>query len=153
MKVEDVMNRTVFTCKPQDSLRAAAQQMWERDIGCLVVVDDRNHPLAVVTDRDLLMCAYFSGTRLEDQRVARAMSKELHSVQYGQPLRAAEALMKAKQVRRLAVLDRTGSVAGILSLNDLALASGREREIKPEEIADTLASICQPRATAIRARS
>lgn len=153
MKVEEVMNHTVYTCGPDDALSAPARLMWDQDIGCVVVVDGHNVPLGVVTDRDLLMCAYTTGRRLEDLTVSQAMSKELYSVQFGQPITAAEVQMRAKQVRRLVVLDRTGRLAGILSLNDLALAAGERREVKPSEVAAVLASISQPRFANSPARS
>jgi CBS domain-containing protein len=35
--------------------------------------------------------------------------------------------MRDRQVRRLAVLDRAGQLAGILSLGDLAVAGGDDR--------------------------
>ena len=73
------------------------------------------------------------------------MSKSLHSVRLGESVQAAEAIMKANQVRRLAVISVDGRIAGILSLNDLALAAGKKKDIRPEEVVATLASICQPR--------
>lgn len=146
MKIERLMNPDVQTCRPGDSLATAAQKMWTHDIGCLVVTDDNGKPLGMVTDRDILMCAHFGGVALGTERVARAMSKEIHAVQFGQSVSEAEALMKLKQVRRLAVVDRTGKLTGIVSLNDLALAAGPGIDVRPEDVAATLASICQPRA-------
>jgi CBS domain-containing protein len=145
MKVEEVMNRTVYTCKPSDSLKAAAQQMWAHDIGCLAVTDDAGKAIGMVTDRDLLMCAHLGGKALSDEEVSCAMSKELHAVRIGEPVTAAEALMQRKQVRRIAVIGAEGRIAGILSLNDLALAAGKKKDVRPEEVVATLASICQPR--------
>ena len=82
------------------------------------------------------------------------MSKTLHSVRLGESVQTAESMMQKSQVRRLAVVNAEGRIAGILSLNDLALAAGKKRDIRPEEVVATLASICQPRpgsATATRA--
>jgi predicted transcriptional regulator len=38
MNVSQIMNRTVESCRPEDSLATAAGKMWDRDIGCLPVV-------------------------------------------------------------------------------------------------------------------
>ena len=145
MKVEEVMNATVYTCKPSDSLNAAAQLMWARDIGCLAVIDDQGKAVGMVTDRDLLMCTHLSGKHLAEEVVSTAMSKTLHSVRLGESVQTAESMMQKSQVRRLAVVNAEGRIAGILSLNDLALAAGKKRDIRPEEVVATLASICQPR--------
>jgi CBS-domain-containing membrane protein len=57
----------------------------------------------------------------------------------------AEALMQKHQLRRLPVVNDSGQLIGILSLNDLARASGQSpREVPSEEIMRTLAAISQP---------
>ncbi|MCU0694893.1 MAG: CBS domain-containing protein [Myxococcaceae bacterium] len=153
MNVEELMNAKAFTCHPQDALKVAAELMWTHDIGCVVVVDHDGKALGMVTDRDLLMCAFLNDRALGDEPVSRAMSKELHAVRVGEPMHVAEAMMKGRQVRRLAVLDQAGKVAGVLSLNDLALAAGPKKGIKPEGVAATLASICQPRSASAAAHA
>jgi len=153
VNVDEIMNRKICSCKPEDTLRQAAELMWQHDIGSLVVIGGDGKALGVVTDRDLLMCAYLNGKALEHQTVSQAMSKELHSLELGKSVRDAEALMQSKQVRRLVIVDREGRAAGIISLNDLALAAGSRRAVKPEEVVATLASICQPRPLAASARS
>lgn len=152
MKVEEVMNRNVYSCKSSDSLKSAAQSMWDHDIGCLAVIDDKGVAIGMVTDRDLLMCATLNGSPLSDLPISRAMSKEVHSVRMGEPVRTAETLMQSKQVRRLLVMGPEGRLAGIISLNDLALAAGKKRDVRPEDVVATLASICQPRPHAATAR-
>ena len=53
--------------------------------------------------------------------------------------------MREKQVRRLAVTSPTGTLVGMLSLNDLAQAAARRPgEIPSDEITQTLAAIGQP---------
>jgi CBS domain-containing protein len=153
MNVDELMNGRVFTCRAHDPLKRAADLMWAHDIGSVVVVDEAGKAIGMVTDRDLLMCAHLNDKALGDELVSRAMSKELHAVHLGEPVDVAEALMKRRQVRRLVVIDPSGQVAGVLSLNDLALAAGAKRGIKPEHVVATLASICQPRSTSAAARA
>lgn len=152
MKVEEVMNRTVYACKPHDSLKVAAQLMWAHDIGCVAVADEQGKALGMVTDRDLLMCAHLSGKPLGEEVVSSAMSKTLHAVRLGESVQAAERLMQASQVRRLVVIGAEGRIAGILSLNDLALAAGKRKDVRPEDVVATLASISQPRPGSATAR-
>lgn len=145
MKIEEVMNKKVYTCRPEDSMKSAAQLMWQEDIGCIPVIDGAGKAIGMVTDRDLLMSTYLTGKRLEDLPVSQAMAKEVYSARLGQSVESAGALMRSKQVRRLPIVDSAGKLAGIVSLNDLALAGGRARAVKPEDVTATLASICQPR--------
>jgi CBS domain-containing protein len=152
MKVEEVMNRKVHTCKPNDSLKVATQLMWAHDIGCLAVTDEAGKAIGMVTDRDLLMCAHLSGRSLDEEVVSSAMSKQLYSVRAGESVQAVETLMQSKQVRRIAVISRESRIVGILSLNDLALAAGKKKDVRPEDVAAILASICQPRPNSAAAR-
>jgi len=145
MNVEELMNRKVHTCQPENSLNVPARLMWEWDVGCIPVVDADDRPVGIITDRDICMSSYFTGKPLEQQAVSHAMAKKVHAARMGQSIRGAEELMRTKQIRRLPVVDDAGKLVGILSLNDLALAAGPKRAVQPDELTATLASICQPR--------
>jgi CBS domain-containing protein len=145
VNVEALMNPNVHTCRPADLLSVPARLMWERDIGAVPVVDASGVPVGMVTDRDICMSAYTTGKRLEEQRVEAAMSRTVFTVLTNEPVERADALMRERQVRRVPVVDDRGRLVGILSLNDMARASARERSVRPEQLTATLASICQPR--------
>lgn len=125
MKVQDVMTRTVGTCEAQETLHDAARRMWERDLGCLVVVGTDARPMAMLTDRDVCMAAFTTGKPLHELRVAGAMSKQLVSCRSQEELPAAASRMAKHAVRRLPVLDATGALVGVLGLHDLAEAETR----------------------------
>jgi CBS domain-containing protein len=150
MNVSQLMNRNVETCRPEESLAAAVARMWERDIGCLAVVGGDGEVVGMVTDRDACMAAYTQGRALHDIPVLVAMSKGVFSCAPDDSLIEAEEIMRSRKVRRLPVIESTGKLVGIVSLNDLALESARERgrkgrEISGQEVSVTLAAICEPR--------
>jgi len=120
LKTSDLMTRTVATCKPFQSLEDAARSMWERDIGCVVVVDDEQRPVGMITDRDIAMAAYTRGAPLRDIRVEWAMSKNLSTCSSDAPVRHIESRMNAAQVRRIPLTDSSGRLAGIVSIADIA---------------------------------
>jgi CBS domain-containing protein len=150
MNVAQIMNQTVETCRPEDSLASAAGKMWDRDIGCLPVVAGDGKVVAIITDRDICMAGYTQGRALSDIPVSVAMSKALFSCRVDDALIEAEETMRSRQVRRLPVLDANGGLAGIVSLNDLAREAQREvgrkgRELTGQEVSATLAAVCAPR--------
>jgi CBS domain-containing protein len=153
MRVEALMSRDVKTCGPKSSLSDAARLMWDGDCGCLPVVDEGNHAIGMITDRDVCMAAYTQGAPLERIPVAVAMSKKVFSCRPGDTVGEAETIMRVNRVRRLPVLDGDGRVAGVLSLNDLAREVEREgtrkgkKEIGTDEVVLTLGAICQPRGS------
>ena len=54
-------------------------------------------------------------------------------------------LMAKHQVRRVPVVDDNMKPVGLISLNDLALAMAKGRDVSAGEIAGTLAAICEHR--------
>jgi CBS domain-containing protein len=151
MRVNDLMERDVKSCRLHDSLSAAARQMWENDCGCVPVLDDDSRVVGMVTDRDICMAAHFQKRPLGEIEIPSAMSDEIFACRSDDPIETAERTMREKQIRRLPVTDDRGRILGILSLNDIALEAERERrsskgnqEVKSEEVAMTLAAVCDP---------
>jgi len=151
MRVEQLMTRTVQTCRPQDSLEHAAQLMWNHDCGCLPVCEGNGitRTVGIVTDRDICMSALFQGKPLRDLPVADAMAKQLLTCAPGDSLAEVESAMREAQIRRMPVVDEDKGLVGIISIADLAREaggkqSGAKREITEEEITGTLAAICTP---------
>jgi CBS domain-containing protein len=150
MKVSQIMKTDVEVCGLDDNLAAAASRMWDCDIGCLPVLDVAGQVVGMVTDRDICMAALTRGQALHEIPVSVAMAKEVLSCAPDATLVEAEEVMRSGQVRRLPVIDSDGCLAGIVSLNDLALLAEREvgrknRDLSAQEVAATLAAICAPR--------
>jgi CBS domain-containing protein len=57
MSVRDAMRSPVHQVHPDTSLRAAAETMLERRIGCVVVVDDEDQLVGLLTEADLVRFA------------------------------------------------------------------------------------------------
>lgn len=150
MNVGQLMTQNVRACRPEDTLQAAAQIMWDCDCGCVPVVDADRRVQGMLTDRDICMAAYTQGGPLRALYVSNAMSKQVYSCRAEDTLEAAEEVMRTHQVRRLPVVGAGGRLVGIISLNDLARGAERElpakrRKVKIDDIGKTLAAICKPR--------
>jgi CBS domain-containing protein len=125
MKVEQIMNRNVKVCRPQDSLNKAAQIMWDEPCGAVPVIDDQHKPVGFLTDRDICMAAYTQGKPLHELRVETAMARKVVSCVAEDDLGSAAGLMRQHRTRRLPVIDRNGALVGLLSLDDLACEAAR----------------------------
>jgi CBS domain-containing protein len=150
MKVQELMTSPVQVCRPEDTLSTAAEKMWVHDIGCLPVVDNTEHVIGMITDRDICMAAYTQGRSLSELPVAIAMSKEIYTCTENDSIKDAEEALRSHQIRRLPVLNEKNDLAGIVSLNDIAREAEREiglkgREISTQEVTATLATVSQPR--------
>lgn len=145
MLIREVMVRDVRTCLPGESLARAAQTMWESDLGCVPIVDDEDHVVGMLTDRDVCLTAYMQGRSLDEIPISRAMSAGVFSCSPDQAVEHAEEVMREHQVRRLPVVEDEDTLVGIISLDDLALASVHDQALR-DHVATTLAAICAPRS-------
>ena len=156
MKIGQIMTRDVQPCRPRDSLADATRVMLDRDCGCVPVVDGNNKVAGILTDRDVCRAAYVEGKPLSAIEVQSVMAKEVFSCRSDENLKEAEKLMRQKQIRRIPVIDQYGHLVGLLALSDVVRATrlsrpGDDPGLWPEDVAVTLAAICEPKTSA-RAR-
>jgi CBS domain-containing protein len=144
MLVRDIMITDVQTCRSYESLNAAAQKMWEADVGAIPVLDDKDRVVGMLTDRDICMAAYTQGRPLSELVIAESMSRTIVTCGAGDDMARAEQLMRDSAIRRLPVVDEERHVVGIVSMNDVARAVSRLHRGQGELVA-TMAAICQPR--------
>jgi len=126
MQLKDVMTRDVEVVHPNATLAAAAAKMEARDVGLLPVCDG-TRLVGMVSDRDITVRAVAVGKNPKTTRVREVMTNE---VIYGfeeQDTLEAGLIMAEQRIRRLVVLDRDKRLVGIVSLDDLAVATQDDR--------------------------
>jgi CBS domain-containing protein len=146
MKIARLMTTDVKTCRDSDTLDAAVRLMWDCDIGSVPVVDHTGQIIGIVTDRDACMAAYTQAQPLHVLPVTLAMSKHVVTCRFDDSNVSVAALMAKHKIRRLPVVDDANKPIGVISLSDLAIATTRGREVPPNEVAGTLAAVCEHRS-------
>jgi len=148
MKVDQVMTSDAVYCRAGESLARAAQLMWDRDCGCVPVVDHEKRVIGMVTDRDVCMAALHRGRPLHELVVSDAMATVPVTVGPEETVVVAQDVMRRARVRRLPVTDVTGKLVGVLSLHDLARAATTERRwfsgVSMRAVARTFAEVSRP---------
>jgi CBS domain-containing protein len=121
MTTGEICNRdTVFTTR-DSSIAEAARLMREQHVGDLVVVDERSGrrvPIGILTDRDLVVEILAKGVDMNAVTVGDIMSSELVTARETDNLYDTMQRMRAKGVRRVPVVDATGGLVGIVSVDD-----------------------------------
>jgi CBS domain-containing protein len=147
MRVKEIMSTHVQTCQPDTDLGTVASMMWEYDCGFIPVVGASGAVLGLVTDRDICIAA--STRRLAPGHIsaAQAMSETVHACFPDDSIALALASMKQFKVRRLPVIDSTGAIKGVISMNDIVRAAGTQ-DLPVKDVVGTLADICEPRTLA-----
>jgi CBS domain-containing protein len=118
MRVLDVCTRKVEVASPRELVADAARRMAERGVGTLVVVDDLQRPLGIVTDRDLVLRCIARPRDPARTELAKIMSGPVVWVRDDSPLENALEEMGRLRMRRLAVVDAKDRLLGLLSLDD-----------------------------------
>jgi CBS domain-containing protein len=121
MTVENVFTPSLVKASRAATIQEAARLMRKHHVGALIVTDeglDRDKPVGIVTDRDIVIKAVADGlahgTRLEE-----VMTQALATVLRSDTLEHALELMRTRGVRRLAVAEASGELAGFLSIDDV----------------------------------
>ncbi|MDA0567987.1 CBS domain-containing protein [Streptomonospora sp. S1-112] len=118
-QVKEVMTAPPHTVSPDTSIREAAVEMRDGDIGG-VVVTDGDRLVGVLTDRDIVVRCVADGADVDSTPVREAVSGDLTTVGPTDSLDRALECMRDQAVRRLPVVDGD-RVVGIVSLGDLAV--------------------------------
>ena len=142
MKIRDVMTSDVETCRPDTDLAATVRMMWDRDCGFIPVVDAAGALRGVVTDRDIAVASATRRVLPEYLSAQQVMTHPVHACLPDDEISEALGAMKRHKVRRLPVIDSHGIVKGVISMNDIVLASQQGLGPDPKEIVSTLAAIC-----------
>jgi len=141
MKIKDIMTTEVRTCAPDTNVAAAAALMLDGDCGILPVVDE-GKLVGIVTDRDMFIALATRNERASRLTVADVSRKKVFICGPDDEVHTALATMKEHRVRRLPVAGFGDTVMGIVSMNDLVLATGARKAVRNEEVVDALQEIC-----------
>ncbi len=158
MKITEVMTKDVQSCTPETNLADAAMRMWENDCGTLPVVDTDGKVIGMITDRDICIAAATKHQDIAGIKVNEVTTGQVQSCTPETSLRDALKTFEQARVRRLPVVDDDGKLQGILSMNDIVLHTGEERDKKGTgvsyaDVMNTFKAICEPHGKASAAAS
>ncbi len=121
MKAGELCVREVATAEAGESVVDAARRMADVGVGALVVVEILNgakRPVGIVTDRDLVVRALVRGEPLAAV-VLDVMDHTVVTAREDAEVEDVLATMRKQCVRRIPIVDDTGALTGILTLDDV----------------------------------
>jgi CBS domain-containing protein len=122
MSAGEYCNREVVIVAKSESIREAVNLMRSHHVGDVVVVDKRDGipaPIGVLTDRDIVLEVMAEDVDIDSVNIGDVMSYDLLTVEEDTKLLDALAQMKEKGVRRIPVVDKQGTLTGILAIDDI----------------------------------
>lgn len=132
MTVEDVARTGVLTAPPDQSVGNLATVMKEENVGSVVIVDDDDSPVGIVTDRDLVLNVLEPREDPSQVTAGDVMADALVTVDPDRGVFDAIEIMHEHSVRRLPIVDSAGAMAGIVTLDDLVRLLAEELETLAE---------------------
>lgn len=129
MKVAELCTRNVQLTYRDQPLADAAQRMRDRHVGALLVVekgDPTRRPIGIITDRDIVRGQLARGADLFCLTVGEVMTPNPLTLSGELTLAEAIGALNHRTVRRAPVLDGSGALLGIVTLDDLLPAVGRQ---------------------------
>jgi CBS domain-containing protein len=115
--VKDFMTKNVITIDASKTVIEAADLMSQNNVGDLVVMD-KDTPVGIVTERDLVRRVLAERKSL-NIKVSEVMTTPLRVIDPEAPLREAARRMVNKGIRRLPVI-KDNKLVGIITATDFA---------------------------------
>jgi len=131
--VGDLMKQPALIVEPEAQVQTAADRMHAKGSGSIVVVDDRDHVVGILTERDLLRLAAF-GSDASKERVADWMTADPTTATPDTPATEGLKRLNEGKFRHLPVCEADGSLAGVVSMRDLMAIAKVEAVRHPGEL-------------------
>jgi CBS domain-containing protein len=140
--VDEVMERSVLTLRPDQPIGQAAKELEHRGVSGAPVVQE-GRVVGVVTLRDLFEAAevpfaeaatsgpwhrYESALDGSGLTVERAMMASAITLAVGTPIPEAVAMMRGRRINRIPIVNGDGKVRGIVARDDIIEAVARAVE-------------------------
>jgi CBS domain-containing protein len=116
-QILDSKGYAVWSIHPQESVFAAIQQMAEKDVGALVVLEN-DVVVGIISERDYARKVVLKGRSSRETAVWDIMTPHVICVRLDQSIEECMTIVTERRIRHLPVLD-DGRLIGIISIGDL----------------------------------
>ncbi len=123
MKLESILatkGSHVITIRPEQSIREAIASLVKHNIGALVVINEKDKPVGILSERDIVRAAA-KDEALFSHSVAELMTKNVISALPQDDVESVAHTMTEKRIRHVPVIDQ-GKLVGIVSIGDVVKA-------------------------------
>lgn len=119
VSVESIMTRGVKCVNERQSVKAVASIMSTNNIGSVIVTENEDVPVGIITETDIVRIAGLTEAFLPHLLAIDIMSKPVIPIYVGSSIQDAIQTMKLNNVRRLPVLDKGAKMVGIITDKDI----------------------------------
>ena len=123
----------VFTASPNETVAAAAALLHSRGVGAMVIVDEQDKVIGILSERDIVRVVAEKGAGALTLSISSCMSRE---VIFAAPTETVQSLLERmtdRRIRHLPVL-KDGRLSGLVSIGDLVKSKIAESEAEAENL-------------------
>ncbi len=119
MKVIDMAVHDVATTTGDKTITDCAIQMRTEHVGSLVVTDESQTPVGMITDRDIAIEVVARNLNPNEVTVADIMTTPVVTAKVNESMVVALARMREFGIRRLPIVDEENKLVGVISNSNL----------------------------------
>lgn len=126
MSLVHLMTKEITSLPETATALDAAKYMTDMNVGSVIITDEKNKPVGIITDRDITTKIVATEKDPKTVKLKDIMCSPVVTIHVGKDLIDATKLMGEYWVRRLPVVNDEGKVAGVLSLDDVLIFLSQE---------------------------
>lgn len=115
--VKHMMLTNVITASPNMPVKETIKTLYEKHVGCVVLIDEDKKCIGIFTERDALRLVA-ENVQL-DQPLVKVMTRNVVTIQENSSINEVRRVICAHRIRHLPVVDQKGRLVGLLSVRDL----------------------------------
>ena len=110
--------KQIWTILKDQSVRQALVLMSEKNIGAIIIVDNKDFPIGIFSERDYARKVILKGKSSKDTLLEEVMTKELITITRNHKIEQCIEIMTEKRIRHLPILENN-KIVGIISIGDV----------------------------------
>jgi CBS domain-containing protein len=115
--VKHMMLTNVITASPNMTVKETIEKMYEKHIGCVVVIDEDKKCRGIFTERDAIRLV--AKKVLLDQPLDKLMTKNVITVTEDSSINEVRRIICSHKIRHLPVVNQKDRLVGLLSVRDV----------------------------------
>jgi CBS domain-containing protein len=138
MKVINILHakgQRIATIRPDAAIGTAVRRLRLEGIGALVVSEDGEHVLGIVSERDVVRALADHGNQLTSMHVMDIMTRSVKTCRPDDSIKHVMAEMTRSRIRHLPVMEH-GAMCGIISIGDVVKNRLEEIELEASVLRD-----------------
>ena len=138
--IEIQSKKEVISCTPHHTVREAAKIMTIFNVGSIIIVDEANHPLGIITDSDFRRKVVAADEIIKNKAVTEIMSSPVKTIKAGFSVAEVMLLMISDKVSHFCVTEDgtdQSAVIGVVSQRDILIAQGNNPAVLTKQIKKT----------------